>query len=143
MEFIALTNCAKISLPQKQSPKSFYKKAAPESFAIVTGKHPCWSLFSIKLNACQIFKSTFFTEHLRMTASLCSYLQGTFFFLINFFIAGLTVICFTKTNRLKERALLFIEDGCNDVITNRAINKEKLDELLWIHRGWIVLFLLF
>ena len=95
IKFIAVTNCGKIiSLPQNKLPKEFYKKAVPKNFAIFAGKHLCWSFFSRKLRACQIFKNTFFTEHLRRTTSLCSYLRVTFFFLINFFAAGLSVISF-------------------------------------------------
>ena len=36
---------------QKQ-PKVFYKKAVLKNIAIFTGKHLCWSLFFIKLQAC-------------------------------------------------------------------------------------------
>ena len=32
------------------------KKAAPKNFIIFTGKHLCWSLFLIKLQACNIIK---------------------------------------------------------------------------------------
>ena len=43
----------------------FYKKGALEIFAILTVKHLCQDLFLIKLQV----KNTFFTEHLRATAS--------------------------------------------------------------------------
>ena len=36
---------------QKHSSKVFYKKAVIKNFAILTGKHLCWSLFLIKLEA--------------------------------------------------------------------------------------------
>ena len=36
---------------QKQPPEVFYKKAILKNFAILTGKHLCWSLFLIKLRA--------------------------------------------------------------------------------------------
>ena len=36
---------------QKQQPKVLYKKAVLKNFAIFTGKHLCWSLFLIKLQA--------------------------------------------------------------------------------------------
>ena len=64
------------------------KKSVLKNFAIFTGKNLCQSLFLIKLQAqawnlliketlaqvfpcefCEVFKNTFFTEHLRMTAS--------------------------------------------------------------------------
>ena len=35
----------------KQPPEVFYKKIVFENFPIFTGKHLCWSLFSIKLQA--------------------------------------------------------------------------------------------
>ena len=39
-KFIAVTNGGKvISLPQKKSPKVFYKKVVPKNFAIFTRKH--------------------------------------------------------------------------------------------------------
>ena len=58
---------------QKQPPEEFYDKAAK-----FTAKHLCWSLFLIKLQAllektptqvfsyeyCEIFKNTYFQEHL-------------------------------------------------------------------------------
>ena len=34
------------------------------NFAIFVGKHLCWSLFLIKLQACEISKNSFFIEHL-------------------------------------------------------------------------------
>ena len=65
------------------------KKGVLKNFASFTGKHPCWSLFLIKLQAfrvatllketptqvfsseiCEIFKNTYFEEFLRMTASV-------------------------------------------------------------------------
>ena len=62
------------------------KKALLKNFTILTGKHLCWSFFLIKLQAlrlhekeiptqvfsceyCEIFKDTYFEEHLRTTAS--------------------------------------------------------------------------
>ena len=40
-----------ISIPQKQLPEIFCKNGALKNFAIFTGKHQCWSLFLIKLQA--------------------------------------------------------------------------------------------
>ena len=53
------------------------KKAVFEKFAIFTGKHLCWSLFLIKLqafkffpvNTANFFKSTYFEKHLGVAAS--------------------------------------------------------------------------
>ena len=64
------------------------KKAVLKNFAIFIGKHQCWSLFLIRLQAfrpatlsrkdsntgvflwyCEIFKNTYFDEHLRMATS--------------------------------------------------------------------------
>ena len=36
-------------LPEKQSPKLFYKKASLNNFAQFTGKRLCWSLFLNKV----------------------------------------------------------------------------------------------
>ena len=66
----------------------FLKIGVLKNFVIFTGKHLCWILFLIKLQAfrlvtllkrdptqvlsyeyCEIFKSTYFQEHLRATAS--------------------------------------------------------------------------
>ena len=49
---------------QKQPPEVFYKKAAFDNFAIFTGKHLFWSLFSLLC-----FKNTYFEEHLRTATS--------------------------------------------------------------------------
>ena len=46
------------SVNQKQAPEVFYKEAFLKNFAIFTGKHQCWSLFLIKLQA-------FLREHLQ------------------------------------------------------------------------------
>ena len=67
----------------EQPPEEFYKKGVLNSFAKYTEKHLCQSLFLIKLlpeannfiniqnlaqvfscELCEIFKNTFFTEHL-------------------------------------------------------------------------------
>ena len=37
-----------LKIMQKQPPEKFCKKAAPNNFAIFTGKHQCWKLFSIQ-----------------------------------------------------------------------------------------------
>ena len=60
-----------INASQIQPPEVFSKKDVLENFAKHTGKHFCQSLFLIKLpcEVCEIFKNTFFTEHLRVTAS--------------------------------------------------------------------------
>ena len=63
-------------------PEVFYKNFLLKNFAILTGKRLCWSLFLIGLHLyskdtptqvfcceyCQIFKDTYFEEHLRMVA---------------------------------------------------------------------------
>ena len=65
---------------QNQPPDVFYKKVVLKNFAKFTGKHPCQSLF---FNKCaglkrfqmnsyefyEIFKKSFFTEHLRASTS--------------------------------------------------------------------------
>ena len=48
----------------------FYEKGVLKNFAIFRGKHLCWSLFLIKLQATgEIIKDTYFEENLRMAAS--------------------------------------------------------------------------
>ena len=66
---------------QKLSPAVFYKKTVLKNFAVFTGKHLCWILFSIKVENvqvcnfvrsykyCEIFKNTYFEKHLRTAAS--------------------------------------------------------------------------
>ena len=62
---------------QKQLPEVFHKKGVLKNFAKFTGKHLCQSLFFKKnfikketlaqvfsCEFCEIFKNTFFTEHL-------------------------------------------------------------------------------
>ena len=49
--------------------KVLCKKGALRKFAKFTGKYLCRNLFLIKLQACQISKNIFFTEHLRTSAS--------------------------------------------------------------------------
>ena len=46
------------------------RKGVGRTFTKFTGKHLCQSLFLIKLQACEISKNSFFTEHLRATASV-------------------------------------------------------------------------
>ena len=67
------------------------KKAVPKNFAILTGKHLCWSFFLRKLMAfrsatllkksprqvfycefCKVFKSSFFEEQPRTASSVCN-----------------------------------------------------------------------
>ena len=36
---------------KNQAPEVFYKKAVLKNFSVFTGKHLCWSLFLIKLQA--------------------------------------------------------------------------------------------
>ena len=77
--------CANISTHQKQPPEVLYENGALENFAEFTGKHLCRSLFYnascnfIKKDTpakvfsrefCEIFKNTFFTEHLWEIASI-------------------------------------------------------------------------
>ena len=60
-------------------PGVFYKKGVLKNFAKFTGKHQCQSLFFNKKETlaqvfsceyCEIFKNTFYAEHLRVTASV-------------------------------------------------------------------------
>ena len=58
---------------QKQLPEVSFKKGVLKNFANLTGEHLCWSLFptsskDVFLRNLQIFKNTYFEEHLRMTA---------------------------------------------------------------------------
>ena len=61
----------------------FFKIGVPKNFVTFTGKHLCWSLFLIKLQAfrlipirvfsceyCEIFKNTYFEEYLPTAASV-------------------------------------------------------------------------
>ena len=78
---------------QKQPPVVFFKQNFLKNFAIFTGKHLCWSLFLINLQASRIatllkkglqhrnfpvnivtFKKTYFKKHLQTAASDSSYL---------------------------------------------------------------------
>ena len=48
------------------------KIAVHKNFGIFTEKNLCWGLLSIKLFSCEydeIFKNTYFEEHLQMAAS--------------------------------------------------------------------------
>ena len=73
---------------KKQPTGVFCKKGVLKSFTNFTGKHLCWSLFLIKSQAlrpatllksesnaglsCEIFKNTYFEEHMRTASStLC------------------------------------------------------------------------
>ena len=53
-------------------PEEFSKKGVVKNFTKFTGEHQCWSqsaqVFSCEF--CKIFNNTFFTEHLRTTASI-------------------------------------------------------------------------
>ena len=61
---------------QKQPPEVFYKKAILENFAILTGKHLCWSFFLI-LNIA-VSKSTYFQNiHERLLLKMCSWKEKT------------------------------------------------------------------
>ena len=73
----------------------FYKKAVLKNFAILTGKHLCQSLFvsynfikketlaqGFSCEFCKIFKDTFFTEHLWVTASFLQQLLALYFAII-------------------------------------------------------------
>ena len=75
----------RLSMLQKQPPKVIYKKSVLKNFAMLTGKHLCWSLFFIKVSdfqhrwesptqliSCEcpkIIKNTYFEEHLQTAAS--------------------------------------------------------------------------
>ena len=70
----------KCLIPKSVVRRCFLKRGIFQNFTKFTGKHLCWSLFSIKLQAwrppketpiqafsyeiCEIFKNTFFVEHL-------------------------------------------------------------------------------
>ena len=75
----------RICIRQKQPPEGFY---VHKKFAIIIGKHLCWSLFLMTLQVlssqiyqketpiqvlscgiCKFFKNTYFEEHLREIAS--------------------------------------------------------------------------
>ena len=74
------------STHRSSSPQTFFKIDVLKNFTMFTGKHPCWSLFLIKLtkffiikrlqHSCFLFniakfsRTPFFTEHLRTTASV-------------------------------------------------------------------------
>ena len=56
-------------------PEVFCKRGVLKNFAKLTGKHLCQSLLLNKVAGlacefCEIFKNTFFIEHLRATASV-------------------------------------------------------------------------
>ena len=104
--------------------KTFLKnflKIVLKNFTIFTGKHLCWSLFLIKLQVwrpatlskealtqvfpckyCEIFKSTYFQEHLRTTASNNIIV---FFVKVHFWSISL-IICYVLKKHLKEVHLL-------------------------------------
>ena len=66
-----------------------WKRYVLENFANFTGKHVCWTFFSIKLQAwlylkktlthvycfeiCEVFKNIYFEKHLLSTASICGF----------------------------------------------------------------------
>ena len=75
--------CTNILKQQKQPPEVFRKKIVLKDFAIFTRKHLCWSLL-VSLESTllkktpiqifsreyyEIFKNTYFKEHLRTTTS--------------------------------------------------------------------------
>ena len=68
-------NSKLILLRQKQPPEVFYKKVILKSFAIFTGKHPCWSLFLIK-QACNFIKNRLQHRGFRMKTT--KFLRTTF-----------------------------------------------------------------
>ena len=53
---------------QKQPLEVFYKKAVLKNLALFTGKYLCWS-FLFNSEYCEISKSTYFEEQLRMAVS--------------------------------------------------------------------------
>ena len=85
----SMSYTAKVSCTwQKQPLEVFFKKGVPKNFANFTGKHLCWRFFLIKLKVwrpatllrktaaqvfscdiCEIFKNTYFEEHLRAAAT--------------------------------------------------------------------------
>ena len=80
LDISARLNYVDINQPegQKQPPEVFYKKGVLVNFAKFTGKHLRQSLFLIKEETlaqafscefCEIYKNSFFTEHLWATAS--------------------------------------------------------------------------
>ena len=71
-----------------------------KNFVIFTGKHLCWSLFLIKLQACkfieglQIFKNTYFEKHQRATAS-------------DYYVSSQQFICFRMSLYNDKEKLVF------------------------------------
>ena len=68
-----LTDESAKSLLQKQLPEVFYKKAVLKNFAIFTGKYLCWSLFLIKLQACNFIKKRF--QHRCLPVNIAKFLK--------------------------------------------------------------------
>ena len=62
-------------MPRNTHWRCSIQKAVFKNLAIFIGKRLCWSLFSLKLfqynscEYCEIFKNTYFEEHLRTAAS--------------------------------------------------------------------------
>ena len=92
----------------------FYKKAILKTFAIITGKYLCWSVFLKKLQAlrpttllnktptqvfycdyCETFKNTYFEEHLRTAASESLFLEEYCHTTVAWLV---TVLCFVQIN---------------------------------------------
>ena len=83
-----------IVMVQKKPPLVFFfKKGILRNFTIFTGKNLCWSLFLIKLPVwspqetpiqmfsskyCEIFKNSYFKEHLQTAASDGFFIQFVF-----------------------------------------------------------------
>ena len=112
---------------QKQPLELFYKKTVIKNFGIFTGKHLCWSLFLIKLQAfkpllrnetpvqvfCrQIFKNIHFEKHLWTATSRANQLTGFYM------MKTLSLTCFipllsfyTPWKHQKSRGfLMFLRD---------------------------------
>ena len=61
-----------ISKSRSSPPEVFYKKTVNKDIAKFTGKHLCQNETVVQVFSCEfcdIFKNTFFIEHLRTTAS--------------------------------------------------------------------------
>ena len=111
-------------------PEVFCKKGTLRNFTKFTGKHLCQRLFSNKVAGlakfCEMSKNTFFTEHIRTTASytlLFSQKRSTIDvrhnpkYVSNIFLMIFTAVlleCFKQTNQIFRTAIF--QDVFDDLI---------------------------
>ena len=107
------------------------RKGVGRTFAKFTGKHLCRSLFLIKLQACQISKNSFFTEHLRATASV---LKMQFLsFCRSFFLQGLFFLCWSWN--VCQNALILRKIPCpHKFLVKRLYQMAYVHVTLWKNR---------